>query len=203
MSKVDWSLAPEGAEFYSPAFSGISDCWYKTDNGEVHLWCNANPYWSMREKMIGELIERPKQPQAWSGYGCIPMGSEVEIHHSCWNASEWLKCKMLYMSDAYVIVNHWGLDEQHYHARDITVRPIRIPEQQAADKRETAIRELMDIAQVDCRVTAARLVDAGFKLPSKSESRDNAVDAMELIVPHIGSVAAGKLYDAGFKREVV
>lgn len=42
-------------------------------------------------------------------------------------------------------------------------RQIVRAEQIAADNRETAIRELMDIAQVDCRVTAARLVDAGFK----------------------------------------
>lgn len=44
-----------------------------------------------------------------------------------------------------------------------TFRAILTPEQRAADERETAIREIMDVADVDCRVTAARLVDAGFK----------------------------------------
>jgi hypothetical protein len=34
------------------------------------------------------------------------------------------------------------------------------------DARETAIREIMDAAGIDCRVTAARLVDAGFKRES-------------------------------------
>lgn len=43
------------------------------------------------------------------------------------------------------------------------VLPAKTEKQIAAEQRETAIRELMDIAQVDCRVTAARLVDAGFK----------------------------------------
>lgn len=43
------------------------------------------------------------------------------------------------------------------------VLPAKTENQLAVETRETAIRELMDIAQVDCRVTAARLVDAGFK----------------------------------------
>ena len=33
----------------------------------------------------------------------------------------------------------------------------------APDKRETAIREFMDIVGIDCRVTASKAVDAGFK----------------------------------------
>lgn len=39
MSKVDWSKAPEGAEFYDP------DCphWYKIDNGIVLFW-NINEW---------------------------------------------------------------------------------------------------------------------------------------------------------------
>jgi hypothetical protein len=44
-----------------------------------------------------------------------------------------------------------------------TFRAIKSNQHIESDARETAIRELMDIAQVDCRVTAARLVDAGFK----------------------------------------
>lgn len=160
MSKVDWSLAPEGATHKVP-----KGCWYKIDGDQVFCWSNTGnwsgpyPIRQYQDGSMEEMVKRQKQPITWSGDGSIPMGAEVEIHHSCWNASEWIKCKIMYMSDAYVIVNHWGLDEQHYHARDITVRAIPTP----AQLRESAIRELMDIAQVDCRVTAARLVDAGFK----------------------------------------
>ena len=54
-------------------------------------------------------------------------------------------------------------DDGFYPPAALEFRAIKTPEQIAAEKRESAIRELMDIAQVDCRVTAARLVDAGFK----------------------------------------
>ncbi|MNY35313.1 hypothetical protein D3C86_1697120 [compost metagenome] len=42
-------------------------------------------------------------------------------------------------------------------------RPIKTLEQLAAELRETAIREIMDAAGIDCLVTATKLVDAGFK----------------------------------------
>lgn len=155
-----------------------------------------------------QLIDKP-----WSGPedGLPPVGTVCE-HSTDSNEGdshdgEWFKVEVIahhrFQEDDYVCAV-WVRDAQiSYSSAGYYFRALKMPDQQAAEKRETAIRELMDVAQVDCRVTAARLVDAGFKLPSKSESRDNAVDAMELIVPHIGSVAAGRLYDAGFKREVV
>ncbi|MNQ75258.1 hypothetical protein D3C85_900440 [compost metagenome] len=42
-------------------------------------------------------------------------------------------------------------------------RPIKTPAQLAAEQRETSIREFMDIVGIDCRVTASKAVDAGFK----------------------------------------
>lgn len=35
-----------------------------------------------------------------------------------------------------------------------------------------------------------------------AEEREKAIDDMERIVPHLGSVAAGKLYDAGYRKQV-
>ena len=157
MSKVDWSLAPEGAEFYSPPFRGLHACWYKDVDGEVYLWCASEPHWSQREEMIGELVERP-QPKPWSGPedGLPPLGIEFEWRYG---DTEWKKGEALYIGEIYVILKSIHGGEQHYYLRNMEFRAIPTPDQ----KRETAIRELMDIAQVDCRVTAARLVDAGFK----------------------------------------
>jgi len=200
MSKVDWSLAPLLAT-HAGEFNGEFTCWYwlcsdgiwRYNKGNMDLWERVTA-----NKPIADLASRPAQVKQWSGPqdGLPPVGLRVD-----------------YMGEHCTVVAHviernekgailQGADDWFY-GTEITIDPIRTAADIAAEQRETAIREIMDIADVDCRVTAARLVDAGFKLPSKSESRDNAVDAMELIVPHIGSVAAGKLYDAGFKREVV
>lgn len=192
-------------------FIGDSGLFWKDSRSEWLLASSRHNYPAM--------IERPTVKQ-WSGPqdGLPPIGMRVEIFASADEyAPDWSRYADHIGQTVTVIAHQEAQSKQpiavyscendgryEYHSLVASCfKPVRTPEQQAADKRESAIRELMDIAQVDCRVTAARLVDAGFKRPSKSESRDDAVDAMELIVPHIGSVAAGKLYDAGFKREVV
>jgi hypothetical protein len=162
MSNVDWSLAPKDAQIYSPADDKATACWYKKEGGKVYCWPDGYHSWSTRERMIGELIERPEQPKPWSGPedGLPPVGTECEWKYA--DSQTWKATKILYIGSVYAIVPaHDG--EQHYYVQRMQFRAIKTPDQIAADKRETAIRELMDIAQVDCRVTAARLVDAGFK----------------------------------------
>ena len=165
MSKVDWSLAPEGAEFYSPPFRGLHACWYKDVDGEVYLWCASEPHWSQREEMIGELVERP-QPKPWSGPedGLPPVGSKCRVVKiDGIDAPLDTECKIVAHE-----MNGENMVAVYMHGKAYAMYVgIGISDcfslTKAPDKRETAIRELMDIAQVDCRVTAARLVDAGFK----------------------------------------
>ena len=57
-----------------------------------------------------------------------------------------------------------AINPLYWNERDMSSCTVREDLLEAIpDARETAIRDVMDIAQVDCRVTAARLVDAGFK----------------------------------------
>lgn len=165
MSKVDWSLAPEGATHKDFTPHGL---WYRF-NTETDIVC----YWNNKvwqksgtteqynDGSMDHMEARPVKP--WSGPedGLPPVGVECEVDHG--NGKHWDKVtilahhgeKAIYLDPIRGIHYIWGL------LKDF--RTIRTPEQRAAEKRETAIRELMDIAQVDCRVTAARLVDAGFK----------------------------------------
>lgn len=117
---------------------------------------------SLQAEGIASIIERPK-PASWSGPqdGLPPVGLECEVDHG--NGKHWDKVtivahhceKAIYLDPVREIHYIWGLVKNF--------RTVRTPDQIASEKRETAIRELMDIAGVDCRVTAARLVDAGFK----------------------------------------
>lgn len=158
MSKVDWSLAPEGATHYT---ADRINPFYKKVNGDwmfysisLHKWMRHPECSPIRSH---ELIQRP-QPKPWSGPedGLPPLGIEFEWRYG---DTEWKKGEALYIGEIYVILKSIHGGEQHYYLRNMEFRAIPTPDQ----KRETAIRELMDIAQVDCRVTAARLVDAGFK----------------------------------------
>lgn len=194
MSKVDWSLAPDDAQIYSPAFNGIHACWYKSVDGEVYLWCESEPRWSLREAMIGELIERPsEQSKPWSGPedGLPPVGFRCEagIPHTSGPDHEisiiWIEGSVI----AYYEINGstyawFAEDDGFYPPAVLDFRPIKAPDQISAEQRETSIRELMDIAQVDCRVTAARLVDAGFKREAcKSDCSTNNRGVPELLGP--------------------
>jgi len=167
MSKVDWSLAPEGVTHYGVVSSGRI-CWYsvKSDCRYDYAYQNEGYHaekWTPSGGAPGHqpLIARP-QPKQWSGPqdGLPPVGLRVD-----------------YMGDHCTVVAHvnerWQKgailqgDEDWFYGTEITIDPIKTPEQLAAEQRETAIREIMDIADVDCRITAARLVDAGFKREDK------------------------------------
>jgi len=135
------------------------------------IWQNNQWLW-IGDDFSGEMIERQKQPKAWSGPedGLPPVGMTVQV----WD-KEPHKFYAKHVGKSVSILAHRigsygeevavycvkaddGTDEYHALVENC-FRPI----QSEPDARETAIRELMDIAQVDCRVTAARLVDAGFK----------------------------------------
>jgi hypothetical protein len=160
MSKVDWSLAPDSATHYNT----VNKMFYKfcCEHGFVYHG-GSNPWNGASNKSEYGLllIERPKKPQAWSGDGLPPVGTVCECHLPAplTNKYGWVEGK--------VIWHHEGNECAVYSQSRLfwcdEFRAIKTPEQLAADQRESAIRELMDIAQVDCRVTAARLVDAGFK----------------------------------------
>jgi len=184
MSKVDWSLAPEGATHYCEgAMSGFwrdlsERTWkfYRDSDGTWHD--SGDKVSSLLNNSCGlTLIERPK-PKQWSGPqdGLPPIGMSFEFKGLKHRNQDYLYAlKDWHVGDVVSVVAHVKLQGEMsalYWNEDkmssSTVRPdllerVKNTEQHASEQRETAIREIMDIADVDCRVTAAKLVDAGFK----------------------------------------
>jgi hypothetical protein len=170
MSKVDWSLAPIDAQ-YGGIYAGRFSCWYLRDGDQWFYTSNISGGWEkvVDNKPSSDLIRRPQpQPKPWSGPedGLPPVGTECEFRYYVEDFKIWHKgaCIALGRSPEGedICVTQSGGVIAIYRSGE-HLRAIRTPDQIAADQRETAIREVMDIAQVDCRVTAARLVDAGFK----------------------------------------
>ena len=115
------------------------------------------------------LEPRAKQ---WSGPqdGLPPVGFRCEagIPHTSGQDNEasiiWIEGRVIAYFEVKGNTYAWfAEDDGFYPPAVLEFRAIKTAEQLAAEQRETAIREIMDIANVDCRVTAARLVDAGFK----------------------------------------
>ena len=183
MSKVDWSLAPVDAQ-YGGIYEGKFSCWYMRDGDQWLYTSNISGAWEkvFDNRPSSELVRRPK-PKQWSGPqdGLPPVGLEIEARIDFKKAPPYTvigltelgvdvqrhvprfqKVTVLYVSDKYLVSFASGV-ECLTPMSCVEIRAIKTKEQAANEQRETAIRELMDIAQVDCRVTAARLVDAGFK----------------------------------------
>lgn len=172
MSKVDWSLAPDDATHFGQG----EDCGYWAKSiGNQQYFINIARWDNGKWKEVSErydekfLTARPKQ--AWSGPedGLLPVGTacrvvksdgamapldtdcEVIAHYKNWH-----KTLAAFRFGEDYNMHVCSAIQECFSAKST-------PEQLAAESRETAIRDVMDIAQVDCRVTAARLVDAGFK----------------------------------------
>jgi len=166
MSKVDWSLAPDWCKSFG--LIGISkfEVWFDDHyyeylhDGNKHAFDDGCTY---KRSAISFSEERPRP--TWSGPqdGLPPIGLEVDfIYRGCPQGTG----KVLFYGNEFCIVQNTtggAPYEQVAEIEDYSFTAICDVEQLAAEQRETAIREIMDIADVDCRVTAARLVDAGFK----------------------------------------
>lgn len=179
MSKVDWSLAPEGATHFLPAETEKhTDIWLKMKDGIVlsvgytgdERWAHDYTKEFQPSTNITRIIERPKQPQAWSGPedGLPPVGEIVEYNGFSLDLKPGSRVEIIHhfsagVADAAAFLYYKGGGRYVSQAIAAYFKPVCSAADVAAYQRESAIRELMDIAQVDCRVTAARLVDAGFK----------------------------------------
>lgn len=156
-------------------FDGAPDCathardykhgvdFYKRENGSW-LYYEKGSWKVSFGTSEKDCVERP-QPKPWSGPedGLPPI--DLEVLFKVKGRHQGFGYVSFYGEEFCVIRNttpDGGPTEQVCMIDEFSAIQTRSA-YEATTARETAIRELMDIAQVDCRVTAARLVDAGFK----------------------------------------
>lgn len=126
MENIDWSKAPEGAEYW------CDDQWFKIFGGEWFTWYPgalswARPAYKAPDNFSwwGNAVERPSAP-SWSSEGLPPVGVVCEMHHESWQPNNWPKVTVKYASAEYFITED-GAGEQHWHAHSVKFRPIRTP----------------------------------------------------------------------------
>lgn len=171
MKEIDWSKAPDGATHANGAGvflrenpSGLvsefeSGAWSLTRS----KLCDFNPSY---------LHQRPRQ--AWTGEGLPPVGTVCE---ALWNTArdEWFQVKIFGANEHGQPVFRWedGPEKYQYQAGTLTgpmghkhFRPLRTPEQIAAEEREKAIEEMARIGSMadTPKSIAAKLYDAGCRL---------------------------------------
>ena len=173
MSKIDWDKAPEGAEFW------CEEQWFKNIDGEWFTWYPgalswAKPAYKSPDNFSwwGAAVARPSP--AWSGEGLPPVGVVCEVRQKTPYESsfEWEECRIAMINTGadglpqVCTIDKRGDFAIYYPATDIVeFRPIRTPEQIAADEREAAVNGMLcyDALGGSRRGLAEALYDAGFR----------------------------------------
>lgn len=179
MSEIDWSKAPEGATHYAPKRE--ENCMYRAvfwrivGNIGVEAWSinddgslqhHGSPAWIASD--LSRLIPRPVAP-AWSGDGLPPVGIECED-----DAGNQVLIVAHHINGTHAIFAESLTDGLLYYGSAGEFRPIRTPEQIAADERAAEIRAMGRVIAADeerrrvCCATCARaaveaIYDAGYR----------------------------------------
>lgn len=181
-NKINWELSPRDAEAGCPPRPGFHAAWYKKDKeGQVWQFCQENGWAWMAGRTdfpLGyELRPNPKHVHKltigpWDGEGLPPVGITVEAHidHS-WVSAEVLAHGVDGEDEVAVLQVGSRIKTKTFTG----VRPIRTPEQIAAEEREKAVKELFftinwqsseaewDAISNDRKCDYAKAIDAGYR----------------------------------------
>lgn len=156
---IDWTKAPEGAN--KAGFTEPDNClqFYRIPGrfGDYDYWSEK---WGWRGNNFptcaDHLFERPAKVE-WNGQGLPPVGTNCEYRSN----DGWLQCEVVaHRNNAAVVLNH------HYEADFVPpqdLRPIRTPEQIAAEERAKAIEEMCFAEETLTVKQAKALYEAGYR----------------------------------------
>lgn len=175
MSEIDWSKRPNGTFVWVEVIGSE-----RPHDGGWHYeaedkWIDSRGnFWPKRCEREGTIrIHHKPETPAWNGEGLPPVGTVCETWFddgkACWHECEVIHHKSDDHRLAAVILRGqhkgrlcWGMD----------FRPIRTPEQIAAEEREKGIAAILSAAGVtgsafsddpEAAVWAAALYDAGYR----------------------------------------
>jgi hypothetical protein len=168
---IDWSKAPEGATHWDTGLHGRTPGWMRLDETTWYWWpvdgAKCERKWFVCcETYPSETKEFVARPTAWSGEGKPPVGTVCEYlgahQYDQWSVAS--------------IFAHWkdmvfvDFGDGWRQERDLSrFRPIRTPEQIAAEERENSIQQMIDDTNIltgimsDRRIMAGQLYDAGYR----------------------------------------
>lgn len=163
MEEVDWSKAPDGATHYNAKcrwpWLRCAPASYFCDGGWVEYKSNDH-FWECH--FSGAV----KRPQEWDGKGLPPVGTvcEYRVNKDEWVSGEVFGHRVCSNGDVEVFVslkNSWD-----YSSAPDRFRPIKTPEQIAAEERLHAIDEMVYLSQrggSTYKDVMRALYDAGYR----------------------------------------
>lgn len=174
---IDWNTAPEGATHWEPRGIVFGEGWMKKVGNEWSYWLEGSEVWAgvwadcfVSAEREATFEARPQE--AWDGQGLPPVGIEAEV---IWDGADiaYFRAKILAHDEGRVVFR-WceGESKGQYGSYAVlnfgilpTFRPLRTPEQIAAEEREKAVGDMaMSIQGVPYQYpTLYALFDAGYR----------------------------------------
>lgn len=164
--EIDWSKAPEGATHFMPENSENWASWYKKHDGKWMCWLfDGDLQWNEvgydEDYILNNSIAKHEE---WNGTGLPPAGCEIEYHSS---SGGWRPGEYIGQFNGQMVIGCRGTGVIGYCPTE-TVRPIRTPEQIAAEERERACDVIYGILRKAERPgnlsdMAEAIYDAGYR----------------------------------------
>lgn len=160
LKEVDWSKAPEGATHYNveceyPWLKETPASYFKGDG-----WIEyGGTSYKRATEHLGNAVKRH---QGWDGSGVPPVGTECEYLFT--NGEEWRKCDVV----AHYFASVVAVDVLDGTATSLPAglfRPIKTPEQIAAEDRENVIADMYGAVMGSDGIKGGliALYDAGYR----------------------------------------
>lgn len=174
MKQIDWSKAPEGATHYQPARGeGFNPVFWRVENDvPVEAWAvmgNSTLQHIPKPSYIDDVFERliPRPTPQWSGEGLPPVGTVCE-YRSFADGFKWQRVEILLHVNAGMAMAAVFFKPGTRQVTQAIVecfRPIRTPEQIAAEERESHVLAMLchDALGGTRRGLAEALYDAGYR----------------------------------------
>ncbi|WP_417786719.1 hypothetical protein [Stutzerimonas xanthomarina] len=178
MNDIDWSKAPAWANVVICAELG-AHFWASSWGGQKlaeNIQTGATQYATMYGDHCWHLVAS-RHEAVWSGEGLPPVGAVCEYQVG---GGTWYQCTVRYITkpisgdDVQVVIECVHLFGEQVavpgnEIGQVTFRPIRTPEQIAAEEREKAIQQMIEDTNIltgimsDRRIMAGQLYDAGYR----------------------------------------
>lgn len=163
--EIDWSKAPEGATHFGPESEELAAAWYKLDEGEwFAMLTSDDDQWDyspcVDDERVSQMIQRPAE---WNGTGLPPVGTVCEGRGRL--DGEWREVVVLAHRIGRAVVSFTDHERLQWCESD-ELRPIRTPEQIAAEEREKeidAIKTIIGSAANQGKIVAEAICDAGYR----------------------------------------
>lgn len=166
--------APEGATHYGPDTDSHCESWYRVDGGVITAFVPVGDYpfvLSPAQAGTGYYHAVDELVEIWTGKGAPPAGAVCERRFPEVDGSSWRQVTILLIGDQKIFYRDEAGDEWANRPDDIEFRPIRTPEQIAAEKRIEEINEMAELSLyghyaftlAQAKIACAVLHDKGYR----------------------------------------